>query len=146
LCNPAFCSIFGISAKYIRCAAQGSNNVQYSPKVDGRGNCTNRLLQDVKKDAVDTKKNMHILSQGADYIIIFQIIHTKLRLLLLIVWKTYVGYAARSVRNAILYLLQVPFIIFTINILILLSNCLDLISSDCGKYENYRTFTTWYVY
>jgi hypothetical protein len=60
MCKTAFCNIFGISAKCVRRAAQGSSNLQCCLKVDGMGKHTNRI-HSVKEDAVATVKQ-HIRS------------------------------------------------------------------------------------
>jgi hypothetical protein len=91
----------------------------------GEGKYTNRIHA-VKVDAVETE---HVrLFPSTDHITVLEVMLTKLTLLLLIVWKACLGCTVRSLRKVMLYQLKAPPIsVFSTHILILCSDCLDLI-------------------
>ena len=50
LCRTVFCNVFDISVKLARRAAQGSNDLQCTPEIDGRGKHA------IKNDDIETAK------------------------------------------------------------------------------------------
>lgn len=114
MCGTEFFNSFGISAKYVRHAAQGSSNLHCCSKVGGTGRQTKRIHA-VKEDVVETME---------------QCIGSSLRYSLHGSQRDNSHKTYTTSVNSVEDMYRKCISVFATDILILLSDCLDLIFAD----------------